>query len=99
VVAVAGEGSVGSFGDGRAGTRSTSQEALVLALRLMTGEVRHVTVGTQTVSIGNALDRLADWIETDEGSWVHKRFVVEATVERVVARTESPERPGSHERG
>lgn len=98
-MAVAGEGSVGSYGDVRVETRSTSQEALVLALRLMTGETRHLTVGSKTVSIGNALDRLADWIETDEGSWVHKRFVVEATVEQAVARTESPERPGPDERG
>lgn len=55
-------------------------DGLQIAFRLLDGEVRRASLGTHTGSIGNALDRLQDWIETDDGTWIQKRFIVEATV-------------------
>ena len=70
----------GSFDDTQATLRPAGREAVMLQLRLSSGDVRHLALGTRTGSIGNALDRLEDWIETEEGSWIHKRWIVEATV-------------------
>ncbi len=44
---------------------------------LVTGERRTIAVPGHTGSIANVLDRLDDWIETGDGGWVHKRFIVE----------------------
>jgi hypothetical protein len=41
-----------------------------------------MTLGSHTGSIGNALDRLQDWIETESGTWIQKRYIVEATIAR-----------------
>ncbi|HYY77025.1 MAG TPA: hypothetical protein VE644_11970 [Gaiellaceae bacterium] len=48
-----------------------------LELILVNGERRSLTLPAHTGSLGNVFDRLDDWIETDDGSWVQKRFVVE----------------------
>jgi hypothetical protein len=44
---------------------------------LVDGERRTVSVAGQMPSIATILERLDDWIETDDGTWVQKRFVVE----------------------
>jgi hypothetical protein len=51
-----------------------------LELALVTGERKALTLPSHTGSVGAALDRLHDWIETDDGSWVQKRFVVEVRI-------------------
>jgi hypothetical protein len=48
-----------------------------LELMLVTGERKALTLPSHTGSVGAALDRLHDWIETNDGTWVQKRFVVE----------------------
>ena len=48
-----------------------------LELMLVTGERKALTLPSHTGSVGAALDMLHDWIETDDGTWVQKRFVVE----------------------
>ena len=53
---------------------------VALELTLVTGERKALTLPSHTGSVGAALDRLHDWIETDDGSWVQKRFVVEVRV-------------------
>jgi hypothetical protein len=44
---------------------------------LVTGDHRVVVLPSHTGSLGNALDRLDAWIETKDGGWVQKSFVVE----------------------
>jgi hypothetical protein len=44
---------------------------------MVTGDRRVVVLPSHTGSLGNALDRLDAWIETKDGGWVQKRFVVE----------------------
>ena len=70
-------------------------DGLQIAFRLLDGEVRHVSVGTHSGSVGNALDRLQDWIETDDGTWIQKRFIVEATVTRRAAGATPPGASGA----
>ena len=53
-----------------------------LDCQLITGEVRRVHLGTHTGTLGNALDRLEDWVEADDGSWLQKRYIVRASVVR-----------------
>lgn len=48
-----------------------------LELILVNGERRSLSLPAHTGSLGNVFDRLDDWIQTDDGSWVQKRFVVE----------------------
>lgn len=48
-----------------------------LELILVNGEHRSLTLPAHTGSLGNVFDRLDDWIQTDDGSWVQKSFVVE----------------------
>ena len=72
----------GTSSDLPAGQRPAPSEAPRLRVRLLSGDVRHLPLGTHTGSIGNALDRLEEWIETDEGSWIQKRWIVEASVVR-----------------
>lgn len=55
----------------------TARPGLRLELVLVGGERRVISFPSHTGSIGNALDRLDDWIETDDGGWVHKPFIVE----------------------
>ncbi len=44
---------------------------------LVNGERRTIALPGYTDSIVNVLDRLDDWIETGDGGWVQKRFIVE----------------------
>jgi hypothetical protein len=60
----------------------TTDDRLRIEFLLLNGDVRSMTLGSHTGSIGNALDRLQDWIETDGGTWIQKRYIVEATVVR-----------------
>jgi hypothetical protein len=48
-----------------------------LELVLVNGEHRSLTLPEHTGSIGNALARFDDWIQTDDGGWVQKSFIVE----------------------
>jgi hypothetical protein len=58
-----------------------------LELMLVTGELKALTMPSHTGSVGAALDRLHDWIETDDGTWVQKRFVVEVHIRSKPAGT------------
>lgn len=78
---MSGDGVDGSFTDPPRSLHAVSGEATRLTLRLLNGDAFHVALGTRTGSIGNALDRLEDWIETEEGSWIQKRWIVEAAVD------------------
>ncbi len=51
--------------------------ALVLELLLVNGERRTVALPDHTGSLANALGRLDDWIQTEDGGWVQKSFIVE----------------------
>lgn len=66
-------------GSNATGGNGMGANGMRLRVRLLSGDVRHLPLRTHTGSIGNALDRLEDWIETDEGSWIQKRWIVEAT--------------------
>ncbi len=44
---------------------------------LVTGDRRTIAVPGHTGSVVAVLDRLDDWIETADGGWVQKRFIVE----------------------
>jgi hypothetical protein len=46
-------------------------------LILVNGEQRSIALPDHTGSIANALGRLDDWIETEDGAWVQKTFIVE----------------------
>jgi hypothetical protein len=59
----------------------------VVELTLVNGERRTLSLPSHTGSLSAALGRLHDWIETDEGSWIQKQFVVEV---RLRAETEQP---------
>lgn len=48
-----------------------------LELVLVNGERRSLTLPGHTGSIGNLLARFDDWIQTDDGGWVQKSFIVE----------------------
>jgi hypothetical protein len=62
--------------------------ALDLMLVLTNGERRIITLPGHTGSVANALGRLDDWIETRDGNWVQKSFVVEVHLtERKVEET------------
>ena len=52
---------------------------------LVSGERRTVSLAGQVSSIATVLERLDDWIETDDGTWVQKRFVVEVRLGESVA--------------
>jgi hypothetical protein len=79
-------------------------------LVLTNGERRPVKLPAHTGSIGNVLSRLDEWIKTDDGGWVQKRFVLEVrpighgsdTPERSVEETRSAKRnsakPAAQER-
>lgn len=64
---------------------SAEEDGLRIELRLLNGEVRGLSLGTHTGSVGNVLDRLEDWVETDGARWIQKRYIVEATVIRPAA--------------
>lgn len=59
----------------------------VVELVLINGERRRFEIPGHTDSIGQVLDRLDDWVKTQDGGWVQKRYIVEVRHE--------PERPGS----
>jgi hypothetical protein len=44
---------------------------------LVTGERRTIALPGSPGSVENVLARLDDWIRTDDGGWVQKRFIVE----------------------
>jgi hypothetical protein len=44
---------------------------------LVTGERRRIALPGHGGSVENVLGRLDDWIKTDDGGWVQKRFIVE----------------------
>jgi hypothetical protein len=48
-----------------------------LELVLVGGERREIALPAQSTSIANVLARLDDWIQTEDGGWVHKRHIVE----------------------
>jgi hypothetical protein len=57
-------------------------QTTALELVLVNGERRSLTLETHTGSIGNVLDRFDDWIQTDDGGWVQKSFVIEVRPKR-----------------
>jgi hypothetical protein len=64
-----------------------------LELVLVGGERRKIALPTQSTSIANVLARLDEWIQTEDGGWVHKRHIVEV---RAVDADSNP-RGGSQE--
>ena len=59
---------------------------------LVNGERRHVALPGHTGSIANVLARLDDWIETEDGGWVQKSFIVEVRARGEAGTSEeSPE--------
>jgi hypothetical protein len=46
-------------------------------LVLVNGERLSIALAEHSGSIGNALGRLDDWIQTEDGAWVQKSFIVE----------------------
>lgn len=48
-----------------------------LELVLVGGERRSVALPGQSTSVANVLARLDEWILTEDGGWVHKRYIVE----------------------
>lgn len=52
---------------------------------LVGGERRKIVLPRHTGSIVNVLDRLEEWIETEDGGWVQKKYIVEV---RPLARAE-----------
>ena len=60
---------------------------------LINGERRTIVIPGYTDSVVHALDRLDDWIQTQDGGWVQKKFIVEV---RNVARGDAG-KPGSRE--
>ena len=51
--------------------------AITVEVVLVNGERRTVSLPVHTGSLASALDRLDDWIPTDDGGWVQKSFIVE----------------------
>ena len=51
--------------------------AVDLDVVLVNGERRKIHLGGHSGSVANALARLDDWIETADGGWVQKSFIVE----------------------
>jgi hypothetical protein len=46
-------------------------------LVLVGGERRKIVLPRHTGSIVNVLDRLEEWVETDDGGWVQKKYIIE----------------------
>jgi hypothetical protein len=63
----------------------------VLELILVTGERRTLVLSSHTGSVANVLDRLDEWVETDDGGWVQKRHIVEVRIARTSQESESAE--------
>jgi hypothetical protein len=61
-------------------------------LILVNGERRRVALARPTDSIAHALDRLDEWIETEDGGWVQKKYIVEV---RLIASPQADERDRS----
>ena len=51
--------------------------AIDLDVVLVTGERRKIRLQGHSGSVANALARLDDWIETEDGGWIQKSFIVE----------------------
>ena len=51
--------------------------AIDVEVVLVNGERRKFRVPRHSGSVANALARLDDWIKTEDGGWVQKRFIVE----------------------
>jgi len=52
------------------------ENELVVAV-LLNGERRRLVLPSHTGTVANALGRLDEWIMTEDGGWVQKRFIVE----------------------
>ena len=50
---------------------------VALELVLVGGEHRRLDLPSHSGELANALDRLDNWIETADGGWVQKQFIVE----------------------
>jgi hypothetical protein len=61
-----------------------------LELVLVNGERRSLTLPGHSGSIGNALSRFDDWIQTDDGGWVQKSFIVEVRGGTAPDQTDEP---------
>jgi hypothetical protein len=64
-----------------------------LELVLVNGERRTFDLPSASGTTANALARLDDWIQTSDGGWVQKSFIVEV---RVVSE-ENEQSPGSED--
>jgi hypothetical protein len=63
----------------------------LVELVLLNGERRSLDLPGGSGTVANALARLDDWIQTSDGGWVQKTFIVEVrSVEH-----EAPGSPGS----
>jgi hypothetical protein len=49
-------------------------------LVLLNGERRTFVVPGHTGSVASVLDRLDEWVQTQDGGWVQKKFIVEVRV-------------------
>lgn len=54
--------------------------ALGVEVVLLNGERRAIALPGHTGSVANVLDRLDDWVKTEDGGWVQKSFIVEVRV-------------------
>ncbi len=52
-----------------------------IQLLLLNGEHRTLELPSRSGTMANALARLDDWIETSDGGWVQKSFIVEVRLE------------------
>lgn len=67
-------------------------------LLLLNGERRTLDLPGGSGTIANALARLDDWIETSDGGWVQKSFIVEVRAEHEgAASSERDQDTGSTE--
>jgi hypothetical protein len=66
------------------------EDELVVAV-LVNGERRRLVLPSRTGTVANALDRLDQWILTEDGGWVQKRFIVEVRPADQVQQTASAE--------
>jgi hypothetical protein len=65
---------------------------VALELVLVSGEHRRLDLPSHSGELANALDRLDNWIETADGGWVQKQFIVEVRlVDQGEAHTGSDE--------
>jgi hypothetical protein len=61
--------------------RSIIDPSVRVRLLLLNGERRTLDLPSGSGTVANALARLDDWIETADGGWVQKSFIVEVRPE------------------